>query len=521
MALERITEDGVQSLEKQKDVYVRVLRDTTHELESRIHELGVFHHLGRLFRSSTRLDELAGHALTMFLQLSEAENGSIMLLSEAGELAIVAAAGRRGGTPAFYGVSGYPTSSFRPGEGVAGLCLSHGKPILAEDVAADPNFLPRSGGVAVGSLVCLPLMAHAEPLGVVNLSHSARNRLDEHRVPLWSMLADHLAIALSNALLFEKLRGANAELEERVLRRTQRLEAMNLELRKAQAEIAGQNELLQDRVRERTTELETALAELRAQHASLEEANRIKDEFLNNINHELKTPLNAIIGYTGLILRETEGLLPEEQRSDLELVEANGKHLQSILESILSLKDIEHGTVEMERRPEDLNDLLQSAVASVRPRARTAGLEIAFEPLDVPPVWLDHTLILRVVYNLLDNAIKFAGRGRITVRSRLAEGDPAPHANQHARSAGGAYAVVEVEDQGPGVRPEDMERIFEKFQQAEPAMKKHKGGSGVGLAISKHLVEIHGGRLWLASRPGAGSTFSFSLPLDGVEETDS
>ncbi|MBI5441180.1 MAG: GAF domain-containing protein [Deltaproteobacteria bacterium] len=513
MALERITEEDFQSLENQKELYARVLREATEELESRIQELSLLRQVGDLFRSSSRLEDTACRALTMFLRFSEAENGSIMLVSEAGELAVIAAAGRGVGSPSFYGLGGYPRAGFRPGEGVAGRCFTEGKALLASDAPADPSFVVRSGGVEVGSLACLPLVAQGHPLGVLNLSHSTSNGLDEHRMPLWSILADSLAVALSNALLFQQLRDANLRLEEQVRRRTEGLEAANRQLQQAKAEIAGRNELLQERVRERTQELETALAELRSQHAELEQANRVKDEFLNNINHELKTPLNAIIGYTGLLLRETEGVLPEEQRADLELVEANGKHLQSILESILALKDIERGTIELDRRPEDLNELLRSAVASVRPRARAAGLELSFEPLDVPPVWIDHTLILRVVYNLLDNAIKFAGRGRITVRSRISHGDPAPH-EREADEAGGIYAVVDVEDQGPGIRPEDMDRIFEKFQQIEPPMKKHKGGSGIGLAISKHLVEIHGGRLWVRSRPGNGSTFSFSLPFE-------
>lgn len=514
---DEITDQVFQRLEQQKELYVRALRNTSQELEGKIRELSVLGQLGQLFRSSTRLEDVAGQALRMFLQSSDAENASIMLYSPTTEeLTILAALGRGEGRIAYYGPGGYPRASFVRGDGLAGSCLAEGAPIAAEDATADPRFLPGVGTVAVGSIACLPLAVSEQPLGVVNLSSPGRGQLDPRHLPVWSILASYLSIAISHALLFRELREANQKLEERIRQRTRRLEAANRELRTAQTEIAHNNEILQQRVAERTSELETALEELRTQHASLEEANRIKDEFLNNINHELKTPLNAIIGYAGLLLRETEGVLPAEQRADLELVEANGKHLQHILENILALKEAERGVVDLDRKRGDLNELVQSAVASVRPRAREKGLELVFEPLDVPPVQMDPTLILRAVFNLLDNAIKFTSRGKISVRTHLAQGDPAnpQTAQPSAGPEGRVFAVVEVEDQGPGVRPEDVERIFQKFQQAEPPTTKHKGGSGVGLTIAKNLVELHGGRIWLLSRPGVGSTFSFSLPIE-------
>lgn len=508
-----MTEEVFERLERQKELYLRTLRNTAQELETKIQELGVLGELGLLFKSSTRLEDVSSQALQMLLSASGAQNASIMVLSRrTGELSLLAALGPAARHATYFGPDGHPEALFRPGEGLVGACLQEARPLLAEDVSADPRFVRGVGKVAIGSLACLPLSVQDEPLGAVNLSHPQKRGLDGRRMPLWSILASYLAIAISHALLFRELKDSNQRLEERVRDRTKSLEAANRELRSAQAEIARHNRELQDRVQERTGELESALVELRTQHASLEEANRIKDEFLNNINHELKTPLNAVIGYAGLLLRETEGTLPADQRADLELIESNGKHLQNVLDNILSLKDVEGGSMEMERRAADLNDLLGSAVASVRPRAQAKGLDVAFEPLDVPPVWVDPTLILRVAFNLLDNAVKFSQRGRITVRSRLAHGDPA-----HPTAEGGhdalPYALVEVEDQGTGVKPEDMERIFHKFQQAEPATKKHEAGSGVGLTIAKNLVELHGGRLWLTSRPGQGSTFYFSLPF--------
>ena len=142
-------------------------------------------------------------------------------------------------------------------------------------------------------------------------------------------------------------------------------------------------------------------------------------------------------------------------------------------------------------------------------------MEITFEPLDLPPVIVDPTLVRRVLFNLLDNAIKFSTRGRITVRTRLAHRHPEhPQEDASPESGGKAYAVVEVEDQGKGILREDVDRIFLKFQQGEAPTRKSEGGSGVGLTIAKNLVELHRGRIWVTSRPGRGSTFAFCIPYE-------
>jgi signal transduction histidine kinase len=510
-----VTDEVVGSIERQKELYARSLRNTTRELESKIEELGLLRGLGQLFERSTRLADVAAHALPLFLQASEAENASIMLFSEKSrELALLAAANRTGGV-AYYGPDGYPNRMFGLGEGMAGSCLVELEPLFASEATLDPRFKSEFGRVPVGSLACFPLLVQEKPLGVVNVSHPAAQALDGQRMPIWTILASYLAISISHALLFQQLQESNRLLEGRVRSRTRSLEIANREAQKARAEIDRWNEELQRRVAERTSELENALARLQAQHASLEELTRAKDEFLNNINHEIKTPLNAIIGYAGLLLKETKALLPDEQRLDLELIESNGKHLQQILENIFSLKDIQDGSIELERAPTDLNELIRSAVASVRPRVVEKGMTIAFEPLDVPPFLVDPTLIRRVVFNLLDNAIKFSYEGRITVLTYLGPRDPSHPQDPRPEELGGKpFAVVEVRDQGKGIREEDLERIFRKFEQVETANRKRETGSGVGLAIAKNLVELHRGLIWVTSRPGAGSTFSFCLPLE-------
>jgi signal transduction histidine kinase len=507
---------ATESLEQHRELFARALAGSARELEGKVEELGVLRQMGRLFERSTRLDDLASHALPILLQLSAARNASIMVLPKgAEELTLLAALGRDEGRVAFFGLGGYPHRLFRIGEGLAGCCLAGGEPLEAEEAARDERFIPGFGKVGVGSLICIPLMVRDEPLGVVNLSHPEPRALVGRRLPILATLSSYLAVALSQALLFDELRASNRRLEERVRGRTRTLERTVRELEQARAELATHSEGLEEKVRDRTRELEAALGQVRDQNIRLEEANRIKDDFLNNINHELKTPLNAIIGYAGLLLRETAATLGAEQRADLELIEANGKHLQQILENIFSLKDIESGELELARVPSDLSEVIRSVAASLRPRAHEKGLGLQVEAEEGPPVPLDPTLIRRVLFNLLDNAVKFSYEGDVTIRRRDAFRHPErPQEDCPPERGGVRCAVVEVEDRGKGIQAEDVDRIFQKFQQAEVPTRKSEGGSGLGLTIAKNLVELHGGRIWVTSRPGRGSTFGFNLPHD-------
>ncbi len=485
-------------------VYQQALTATASELETRVLQFGHMARIGKLFECSSRLEDVASKGLEILLETSLAENGSIMLYtSEKDELCMLAA-GSREGRVTYYGPKGHPRRMFGLGEGLAGGSLIGGEPAISTDVANDPRFIAGKGRVKIGSMICLPMIINGRPLGVINLSHPEVGVIAVANVPVLTLLAGYLAVAVSNALLLVQLRSANDELQTKVNRRTRSLEEANQKLTVAQAKIADHNEQLKQRVDERTRELTQTLEELNERTGSLERANRIKDEFLNNINHELKTPLNAIIGYSGLLKREAGEALSASQLSDMELIEANGKHLQQIIDNIFALKAIEGGDVKPDLVATDLEQLLQVATSSVAPRARAKAVEMVYEAnkKPLPDITLDPTLVRRVIYNLLDNAVKFSAEGTITVRALILK-----------QKGGADQVLVEVQDEGKGVLAEDVDRIFDKFQQAEPAMQKHEGGSGVGLTIARTLVELHGGRLRYAPGPTGGSIFSFTLPL--------
>ncbi|MGZ4409411.1 MAG: ATP-binding protein [Gaiellaceae bacterium] len=237
--------------------------------------------------------------------------------------------------------------------------------------------------------------------------------------------------------------------------------------------------------------------ELRRVYRELESASRHKSEFLANMSHELRTPLNAIIGFSQVLRERMFGEINEKQQEYLEDILSSGNHLLSLINDVLDLSKVEAGQVELEINPFSLSEALERGVVMVRERAMTDGVQLVLE-LD-PAAELvegDERRIRQVIFNLLSNAVKFTPPGgRVELKSARFDGE----------------VRVSVIDTGPGIATEDQERIFEEFQQTEAGAGQREG-TGLGLALSKRLVELHGGRIWVDSEPGDGSAFVFTLP---------
>ena len=230
----------------------------------------------------------------------------------------------------------------------------------------------------------------------------------------------------------------------------------------------------------------------------LEVASRHKSQFLANMSHELRTPLNAILGYSELILDNIYGEAPQRMRAVLERVQTNGKYLLDLINDVLDLSKIEAGQLILSLADYSVADMVQSVHTAVEPLA--SGKKLGFTvdlPRDLPAAYGDDRRLKQVLLNLVGNAIKFTDSGEVAIT---------------ASAADGAYTIV-VRDTGPGIAEADQTKIFEEFRQGDNAQTNSKGGTGLGLAISKRIVEMHGGRLWVNSRPGEGSTFSFTVPL--------
>ncbi len=261
-----------------------------------------------------------------------------------------------------------------------------------------------------------------------------------------------------------------------------------------QASYAG----LEQQVQERTYELASALADLDDKSRQLEAASHHKSEFLANMSHELRTPLNAISGFSQVLRKQLYGEINEKQAEYLDDVLASARHLESLIDDVLDLSKVEAGQIELQVVPFSLPAALERGVVIVRERATKGGVRtsLSSDP-GIETVVGDERRVRQVLFNLLSNAVKFTPAGG-TVDVAVARLD--------------GEVRVSVSDSGPGIATEDQVRIFEEFQQAA-AGKEQFEGTGLGLALSKRLVELHGGRIWVESEPGKGSRFVFTLPV--------
>ncbi len=262
-------------------------------------------------------------------------------------------------------------------------------------------------------------------------------------------------------------------------------------------------ELLQTFAAQSTLAIQNArlFREIEQKSRELEVASRHKSQFLANMSHELRTPLNAILGYTELIVDRIYGEVPEKISEVLERVQKSGRHLLGLINDVLDLSKIEAGQLTLGMDDYSFGDVVQAVVSAVESLAAEKKLRMTVDMAANLPVGQgDERRITQVLLNLVGNAIKFTEKGEVAVR---------------VANSGGEF-VVSVADTGPGIAEADRLKIFEEFQQVDSSSTRTKGGTGLGLAIAKHIVEMHGGRIWVESTLGKGSTFFFSVPVRTV-----
>lgn len=246
--------------------------------------------------------------------------------------------------------------------------------------------------------------------------------------------------------------------------------------------------------------------DLREINAQLAAASQHKSQFLANMSHELRTPLNAIIGFSGILANESYRNLSREERSEfLTNIITSGKHLLGLINEVLDLSKIEAGKMDITAELLSLGDVLEGVRQTVDPMANKKGvaIDVTIEP-QLSTLTADGIKLKQILYNLLTNAIKFTPEaGMVHVRAAVKE----------------EWAEFSVRDTGIGIRPEDRDRIFQEFEQVEMSAERRFEGTGLGLTLAKKLVELHGGRIWVESEVGRGSTFTFVLPLEVGGET--
>ena len=356
------------------------------------------------------------------------------------------------------------------GEGLNSWVVENRRPLLLSTLQDERSKGLDSvdDGIPSESWLGVPMMVRDRVVGVISVQSYRKNAFSEDDQILLTAVANQAAVALLHNRLYQDLERLNAELERRVEERTSELSETNLRL------IA---------------------------------ADRSKNQFLANMSHELRTPLNSIIGFSTLLLARTEEVLPERLYRFVENIRAAGTHLLTLINDILDLSKIEAGRHELGMERFDIRDTIATVDRVLKGAATEASVTVLPSvDDDVPMVVLDEGRIKQVLLNLLSNAVKFSPEDSYVYLNvkRVAEEDS---------PLGRESILIEVTDHGVGIEPEELELIFDEFYQVSRRAER-KGGTGLGLSLTRSFVELHGGIVNVRSTPGEGSTFIVILPVD-------
>lgn len=269
------------------------------------------------------------------------------------------------------------------------------------------------------------------------------------------------------------------------------------------------NEELEQRIREREEKspkyrhTEEVLKESELKKA-VEAATKAKSEFIANMSHELRTPLNAIIGFSRVLLEGIKGEINEQQKKSLSNIEKSGKHLLDIVNDVLDIANLDSGKVSIETVLFDFHGLIENIFNSLSPLAEKKGLDLRIEyPPGMPSQIIgDIQHLWMIITNITNNAIKFTPEGHVSIKVESVD-----------KTEKDVLLRVSVEDSGIGIPEEKVDHIFDKFTQVDSSLSRHYEGTGLGLALSKQLVELMGGTIGVSSKLGTGSTFWFTLRL--------
>ncbi len=440
------------------------LRDALAAAAARNRELERLRRVAATLLASSNLNELLQEIADAAMELLEAESACVTLVVEEGRFLRIAAAS---------GHLAMTKERLLPVEGsLVGSVVMSDAPLLSNTMDTDPRSYKMPGLDQVLRTVAIaPLRSAGLVIGTVSVYNRRDGRpFDEHDLQLLQTLGDQVVLGLDRASVLEESRHN-----------------------------------------------ERALA---AKNTELQRATRLKSEFLANMSHELRTPLNAIIGFSDLILSEGVGEINPQQRDFLESVLRNGRHLLELITDVLDLSKIEAGRMTLSLAPTDLREAITGAVTDTeslrRAKSQDVWLELDNTPLNVVA---DGVRVRQVLFNLLSNASKFTGEGGTIILSALSTraplAPPADRAGDERKLVTKDVVWVSVADTGIGIAPDDMPKLFREFSQVDSSASRRAQGTGLGLALCKKLVEMHGGTIGAESLPGRGSTFWFILPSEG------
>ncbi|MFI5234999.1 MAG: ATP-binding protein [Gemmatimonadales bacterium] len=451
----------VQELADQERSVLAVALDAA---TARTRELKSFRHLSQVLLSGRPLSELFHEIARLAGELLDGEAAAVGLMTEEGRFLRMVA-----GT----GLMDHATGRLIPIENsLAGWVVSNDRPLISDDMRTDPRtFEFPDTPTALVTAAIAPLRSSGLVIGIVTVMNRRRGgSFREEDLELLQALGDQAALGLDRAGVFEENQRHALALAEK-----------NRELRLATQQ---------------------------------------KDEFFANVSHELRTPLNSIIGFSDLMLTGDVGPVGETHREFIESISRNGKHLLRLINSVLDVSRVDAGRMTLELSTTDLRDAIRAAVTD------TEGLRLArhqahrFELPDTPLIALaDAVRVQQILFNLLANASKFTpDGGEIVLRAIGTEAPlpvPAERASERPRHVTRAAVWVAVSDNGIGIKQADMHKLFVEFSQVDSSPSRRVQGSGLGLALCKRFVELHGGQIGAESIFERGSTFWFMLPAEG------
>jgi signal transduction histidine kinase len=454
-------------------------KETTQTLSQSVKTLSALLEVTSSINSQQKLSDIFNTITKEVLSCFQADHSSIMLFDEQSKTL-------------------EPKASFWKGaesdnealvplvQNIAGWVAKSGKPLLLNgklDTAESHEEQRRNGPIT--SSLCAPLKIGEKSIGVlnVNLVDSPRT-FSETDLKLISVFANNAAVAIHDAELYEQIKSFNVRLEEKV--------------------------------KERTLELEAA--------------NKVKSDFLASVSHELRTPLTAIIGFSQVLINQHFGTLNQNQEEYVRDILESGERLHSLINDVLDLSNIEAGKVELELSQVKVSELLQNSLIMIKQKSLEHGIST---DLQIPQklgdlqIKADERKLKQVMFNLLSNAVKFTpDNGSIRVEANLISDFDEYLSSQDTKTQRKlknsqssiinlqSSILISVADTGIGIAPEDQEKIFDEFHQVRSGISDKTPGTGLGLSLTKRLVEMHGGRIWVESEgEGKGARFGFVLPV--------